>query len=98
MFWRPPRSEIVGVVGVWVGVVLAVGGAEVGIVGDEEVSFTGVDSKGVVTEPELRLKLVEAADDALEGSDAGTTPLVPVRPSQRPWHAYVVEPEPVVPG
>lgn len=90
----------VGVV-VWVvvvvGLVTGVVGAT-GLIVPVEASFTGVvgtaASEGVVTEP--RLKLVGLADELLDGSEAGTTPLLPVRPSQRPWQDCVVDPEPVV--
>ena len=73
-------------------------GDEIGLSVPAEESFTDVvgtaASKGVVTEPMLRL--LEFDDDVLEGREAGTTPLLPVRPSQRPWHEDVVDPEPVV--
>ena len=74
---------------------------ETGLIVPVEASFTGVAgteaSEGVVTEPMLRLVL-DAVDEPLEGSEAGTAPLLPVTPSQRPWQLDVVEPEPVVPG
>jgi hypothetical protein len=104
--WRLLRSLVSGgvvVLGVGVGVGLGAGvviGDETGVIAPlEEESFTGAvgaASKGVVTEP--RLKLLELDDEVLDGNAAGTTPLLPVRPSQRPWQDCVVDPEPVVPG
>jgi hypothetical protein len=92
-------AEVEPDVGAEVGVAL-----EVGLSDPVEESFTGVvgitavGMTAVVTEPALTPKLLEIAEDVLDGSEAGTTPLLPVRPLQRPWHAEVVGPEPVVPG
>jgi hypothetical protein len=87
-------------VGAGAGFVTGVVGETGLIAPSEEASFTGVVgtevSDGAVTEP--RLKLLEVDDELLAGSEAGTTPLLPVRPSQRPWQEDVLDPEPVVPG
>jgi hypothetical protein len=82
------------------GVVLDGGIVDATVGARVEASFTGVVgtevSDGAVTEPTLRL--VADDDELLDGSDAGTTPLLPVEPSQRPWQKFVLDPEPVVPG
>jgi hypothetical protein len=95
-----PDSVVVGVLVVGAGVVVVAGaGDETGLSKLDDASFVigAAVSAAVVTEPVLRL-LLELADELLEGSEAGTTPLLPVRPSQRPWQEVVVDPEPVVPG
>ncbi|HTP18711.1 MAG TPA: hypothetical protein VMJ65_03855 [Solirubrobacteraceae bacterium] len=60
-------------------------------------AVVGVTKVGVATLPVLTPKLLEVLD-VDEGSEAGTTPVVPVTPSQRPWQSDVVDPEPVLPG
>src|ERR1700733_4235782 len=97
------RPEVLGVVGV-VGVVGAVGlsvlveesvGTLVSVEPVEPVE--PVEVLAAELTPRLKPELVE--EDALEGSELGTTPLVWLWPSpeQRPWHT-VLEPDPLDPG
>lgn len=54
---------------------------------------------GIGETPRLKPVLV-AGEVAADGTEVGTTPLVPLwpRPEQRPWHSGVVEPLPLEPG
>src|ERR1700733_6773920 len=94
------RPEVLGVVGVVGAVGLSVLVEEsVGtLVSVEPVEpVEPVEVLAAELTPRLKPELVE--EDALEGSELGTTPLVWLWPSpeQRPWHT-VLEPDPLDPG
>src|SRR3984885_6984671 len=94
------RPEVLGVVGV-------VGAVGLSVLVEESVgTLVSVEPVEPVEPVEVlaaeltpRLKPERVEEDALEGSELGTTPLVWLWPSpeQRPWHT-VLEPDPLDPG
>ncbi len=77
-------------------------GVDVSAGGKEATTVAGVveTTAAGVTVAVVTPKVPEAAEEAEEGSDAGSTPVVPELVVQRPWHGMPleveVEPEPAI--